>query len=228
MGNTKPLRLQLFRAPAANSARTTRKWLEYCTFRIATLFLECGLGGVECRASKPILKTSESRSGEVGLLLLFVVRIRGEQADVLLRGHGVYRCWGSAQLDPDNRRGRVLLSQSLQGFDVAGIPRLAGVADVFGWFGHCAVCPLIFPVDPGGSASTAKHYRTQSRLNKITRTWCRSVPGKSCISRVILAAPGAGSSDRLPRRVIQRRRSPTWIIAGVKLPEAVELDLAFS
>jgi hypothetical protein len=135
---------------------------------------------VPCQQANLENQSIEERGG--WLTSSFCGADSGEQADVLLRGHGVYRCWGSAQLDPDNRRGRVLLSQSLQGFDVAGIPRLAGVADVFGWFGHCAVCPLIFPVDPGGSASTAKHYRTQSRLNKITRTWCRSVPGKSCIS----------------------------------------------
>src|ERR1700759_652940 len=55
-----------------------------------------------------------------------------------------------------------------------------------------------------------------------------AVPCESRIPGMVLTAPGAGSSNRFPSGIVQRGRCPAWIIAGVKLPEAVESDFALA
>ena len=55
-----------------------------------------------------------------------------------------------------------------------------------------------------------------------------TVPGEARISGVPLVAPRVGSGYRLPSGIIERWRGPPWIIACMKLPETIELNLALT
>jgi len=55
-----------------------------------------------------------------------------------------------------------------------------------------------------------------------------AVPGEARISGVPLVAPRVGSGYRLPSGIIERWRGPPWIIACMKLPETIELNLALT